>query len=429
MKKLILFSLLISLNSFAANVIINLNGVDIRLPNISPLNLYTEEATPIFNKIELESSQDFQLKAVYLSTNDANSIALGSNEPEFKELITIRYVKKSSFDATDLKFASDVSNEVEMLLDLEDLLDDKAAAIDIQERQVLNSPNEAEDKTITVLMPSGPFIYDKNTLAYSIVNYSHQTKDGVITEFSRIVSTLLIYYEGRFINVGFYKTVAPENAPKELALEADKIKNWYKEFIKLQNEDAIAKAEAQGDYASAIKLALAIANQGDEYYQYKVGLLYLFDNVQNNAKESIKWFEKSAEQGFVPAMYWLGESYNGKLGSLPNYNKAAYWYKKAAQAGEAQAQEALAEMYEEGNGVLQDYSMAFMWRLKAAEQDNLYAMIRVGLDYCSGTAVKQDFVKSKYWLSKAFEHEFIFLESHLKKNIRDIWDTCNLANY
>ena len=66
------------------------------------------------------------------------------------------------------------------------------------------------------------------------------------------------------------------------------------------------------------------------------------------------------------AQYELGKKYF----DAKNYSEAIKWYRKSAEQGYAQAQRNLGNMYYNGYGVKQDYSEAVKWFRKAAEQGN-----------------------------------------------------------
>jgi V8-like Glu-specific endopeptidase len=90
-------------------------------------------------------------------------------------------------------------------------------------------------------------------------------------------------------------------------------------------DDALA-AYQKGDYAIALQLFRALADDGREDAQYNLGFMY----------------------------------FSGK-GVAQDYAEAANWYRLAADQGFARSQYALGSMYFNGWGVRQDYILAFMW--------------------------------------------------------------------
>jgi hypothetical protein len=73
-----------------------------------------------------------------------------------------------------------------------------------------------------------------------------------------------------------------------------------------------------------------------------------------------------AEQGDSDAQNILGSMYNNGQGVPQDYAEAAKWYRKAAEQGETMAQLMLGFKYENGEGVPQDFALAHMWYNLAA---------------------------------------------------------------
>ncbi len=94
-----------------------------------------------------------------------------------------------------------------------------------------------------------------------------------------------------------------------------------------------------GDYATAYREWLPLAEQGDAKAQFNIGALYDF-----------------------------GE------GVLKDDAVAVQWYRLAAAQGDVEAQFNLALMYQYGEGVPQDYMQAYAWFNIAAAQGNKNAV-------------------------------------------------------
>ncbi|HIO11961.1 MAG TPA: sel1 repeat family protein, partial [Methylococcales bacterium] len=80
--------------------------------------------------------------------------------------------------------------------------------------------------------------------------------------------------------------------------------------------------------------------------------------VQQNYKETVKWYRKATEQGLNVAQSNLGTMYYNGHGVHQNYKEAAKLWRKAAEQGNSGAQYNLGVIYQQGKGVLQDYVMA-----------------------------------------------------------------------
>lgn len=115
------------------------------------------------------------------------------------------------------------------------------------------------------------------------------------------------------------------------------------------------KAYNRGDYATALKQLLPLAEQGHAGAQYFVGYMYYKgQGVVQNGTEAVKWLRKAAEQGDVKAQLRLGMMF--RLGSsvAKNYAEAEKWLRKATEQGDAKARYNLGLMYYRGEGVDQD---------------------------------------------------------------------------
>ncbi len=131
--------------------------------------------------------------------------------------------------------------------------------------------------------------------------------------------------------------------------------------------DPIDAALNRGDFATTLKLAQPLADQGDPRGENVVGLLYLRGwGVAADPAKAAFWYEKAAEQGVTAAENNLATLYMDGRGVPQNYEKAAHWFRKAADQGAAQAYFNLGTLYEAGLGVPQDYKEAAACYRKAA---------------------------------------------------------------
>ncbi|MGH7264835.1 MAG: caspase family protein [Candidatus Rokuibacteriota bacterium] len=73
-----------------------------------------------------------------------------------------------------------------------------------------------------------------------------------------------------------------------------------------------------------------------------------------------------AQDGDRVAQVYVGEIYEKGLGIAPDYALAAAWYRKAAEQGDARAQINLGHLYEKGLGVDRDPATALSWYRKAS---------------------------------------------------------------
>ncbi len=121
---------------------------------------------------------------------------------------------------------------------------------------------------------------------------------------------------------------------------------------------AVKKSEAEaGDMARQLQLAA----------DYEDGT----NGCEKDNAEALKWYQKSADQGFIPAMYRLAVWYERGDGPLEkDMRQAMAWYEKCADAGSDDAQVHLAKIYLHGHddAVPADRDLAIQWYRKAAAQ-------------------------------------------------------------
>jgi uncharacterized protein len=118
-----------------------------------------------------------------------------------------------------------------------------------------------------------------------------------------------------------------------------------------------------GDYRSALRLAVPLAEDGDARAQSLLGLM--FYRGQGRAQDyeaAAKWFRLAADHGDMDAQFYLGLIYTEGRGVPQDYAEAARWYRLAADQGEPQAQYNLGAYYANGQaGRRPDFVNAYMW--------------------------------------------------------------------
>ena len=148
-----------------------------------------------------------------------------------------------------------------------------------------------------------------------------------------------------------------------------------------------------------------LAKGGDKLEHFKLGVRY--ENgygVLKDHKEAIKWYAKSAEQGFAKAQSNLGKSYFLGEGVPKDYKKALRWFTKAAEQGLAEAQYNLGGIYGSGEGVPKDYNKALRWFTKAAEQGLVHAQAMVGASYANGLGEAKNLIEGYAWYKVAIDN-------------------------
>ena len=96
-------------------------------------------------------------------------------------------------------------------------------------------------------------------------------------------------------------------------------------------DDANA-AYQRGNYAAAEKLLLPIAEGGNAYAQYRLGLVYLEATGElKSPEEAAKWLESAALQGQPHAQYKLGILYVNGNGVSKDFVQAYLWLSLSAR--------------------------------------------------------------------------------------------------
>ena len=100
--------------------------------------------------------------------------------------------------------------------------------------------------------------------------------------------------------------------------------------VRSQFDQGIAAYE-RGDWQSAYRLFRPLADQGDAYAQFNLGVMY--DNGQGVAQDyfaAVSWYRKAAEQGIAGAQFNLGLMYFNGQGVLRDYVQAYKWFNLSA---------------------------------------------------------------------------------------------------
>ncbi len=91
-------------------------------------------------------------------------------------------------------------------------------------------------------------------------------------------------------------------------------------------EESIA-AYNRGDYVTAFREILPLAEQGDAVAQRSLGLLYHNgQGVPQDSAEAVTWYRIAAEQGYAGAQHSLGFMYARGQGVPQDYAEAHFWF-------------------------------------------------------------------------------------------------------
>ncbi len=149
-----------------------------------------------------------------------------------------------------------------------------------------------------------------------------------------------------------------------------------------ENDQVVDSEESSPfDVEGAVPFWRPLAETGDVFAQYHLGLVYLgggavkYDDEAERLvrvgaydAEAAKWFQAAADQGHAEARRTLGWMYNSGHGVPKSSSEAVRWFRLAAEQGDVDAQHSLGHMYHEGEGVPQDDAEARRWYHLADEQ-------------------------------------------------------------
>ena len=166
-------------------------------------------------------------------------------------------------------------------------------------------------------------------------------------------------------------------------------------------EDGVA-AYKRGDYATAFREFLTLAEQGNALAQNNLGVMFAHGHgVPQMDTEAIYWYRKAAEQGNASAQNQLGIFYGNGYGVPQNDAEAIKWYRKAAEQGNVGAQLNLGFMYVQGEGGPVNNIKAYMWWSLAKTQGNKSAA--TNLDIVKKRMTPADISKAQALASEMWE--------------------------
>lgn len=146
------------------------------------------------------------------------------------------------------------------------------------------------------------------------------------------------------------------------------------------------------------------AVNGDAKALYLVGDYYFGGVVGqsgNDLAKALEWYEKSAELGFAPAQYRVGNFYEKGFGGERDLTKAKTWYQMSAAQGNAAAMHNLAVLLANGPDGTPDFTSATRWFQKAAELGVKDSQFNLGILSAQGNGVEQNLAESYKWFSIA----------------------------
>ena len=180
------------------------------------------------------------------------------------------------------------------------------------------------------------------------------------------------------------------------------------EWLSKAAEQGMAKAQytlgwyygINNNYDNAIEWMKKAAEQDDPLA--RIALANYYGLVDRNFDEAFEIYECLAEENSPLGQYALAVCYNKGLGTEVDFNLAIEYLNKSAEQGYAPAITDLGNLYLQGTvNVPQNYNRAMELYKKAADIGYPMAQIMIGKMYENAWGVKKSVKKTKKWYEKA----------------------------
>ena len=168
------------------------------------------------------------------------------------------------------------------------------------------------------------------------------------------------------------------------------------------SQPAASHAVNDGLPASISPMLRVAVHAHDPAAEYELGSRFAEGRgVSQNAAEAVRWFERAAEGGFVPAQFRLASIKEKGDGVRKDPQAARRLYMAAAGKGHAKAMHNLAVLYAEGIDGKPDYKTAAQWFLKAASRGVTDSQYNLAILYARGIGVSANLAESYRWFALA----------------------------
>ena len=158
--------------------------------------------------------------------------------------------------------------------------------------------------------------------------------------------------------------------------------------------------QLNADSKNIVKWLTLSSHQGLSYAEYSLGNLYDVQSafcLSSNEQRALELKTSAAQKGYFIAQYDIGKYYifkwYGNNQNQSNYDKAIFWFEKAAASGSVPAQYEMFSHY-----ALRDLDKALYWLELAANQGDKDSQSMLGTYYLLGKGVKKNYVIAYKWL-------------------------------
>jgi localization factor PodJL len=170
-------------------------------------------------------------------------------------------------------------------------------------------------------------------------------------------------------------------------------------FPRRQSIAGASRKQLPAARVGPLSMRLAAAN-GDASAQFAVAARFAEGRgVDQDFKEAVKWYTRSAASSFALSQYRLGTLYERGLGVEKDVQRARVWYDRAASKGNIKAMHNLAVLAA-GAGT-PDYTKAALWFTAAAEHGLGDSHFNLAILYQHGLGVEKNEAQAYQWFSLA----------------------------
>jgi len=187
---------------------------------------------------------------------------------------------------------------------------------------------------------------------------------------------------------------------------------YYNQAMKLGDRDRSEpgehycsddKFEQARNFKSAADLFRLAAEQGDVPAMFYLARSYKNgQGVEKDCFEAVRWLRHAAKHNDLVSQKLLAHTYFFGMGDVPaDEAESVTFLRLAAQQGAPVEQYILAFCYKHGRGVAKDIKQCFHWLRQAAEKGLVQAIFQISEFYYDGTCVKKDVEEARRLLSFA----------------------------
>lgn len=177
--------------------------------------------------------------------------------------------------------------------------------------------------------------------------------------------------------------------------------------ISRMDYNSAVHAYEDGDFYTAFQVFERLAEEGDVYGQYALGVLYSRGHgTEGSQLLAAEWLLKASEQGEVEAMVHLADllytRFHSTNGGLPEDLVASTgWYRRAAEAGNIYGQRRFGWALIKGHGIAVDHEAGLSWLMRAVDGGSTQAMYNLGQVHQFGDLGEPNWDQALHWYLRA----------------------------